>query len=377
MLSSAGKLNTGSAPLTSEETIYLPAAQMTDGESLSVIHAWFQPSWIVRTARPVEGLTALMQSALASADPNLPFSGFYDMKDLMAATLATQRVEVAAANGNGIARSIAERGWHLCTGGQHGSPKNAGDWHPHGSGFDDSQGHDRYRQTGSWSVGARIAPRTDPLRGLASRHAQRSLRRRRVRCADHLAGGAGALWSHSSRNSGACPQNYRDRSGHDLARRVGRGRHQNLGGVVKGHDFAAKHSERAPISVPKGTGQPRDGRRTQRLPRDGSRRKDEGRDEPQGCASRGAFGARKPRSCKGSRPLRPLGICCGDVVARSAPRTACPAQESWLRGCCCAHPGTRHRRHDRDIQHRQCRFAAALGHRRPIECRVRAGDVAG
>jgi ABC-type antimicrobial peptide transport system permease subunit len=36
-----------------------------------------------------------MQRALASADPNLPFSGFYSMKDLMAATLATQRIEVA------------------------------------------------------------------------------------------------------------------------------------------------------------------------------------------------------------------------------------------------------------------------------------------
>jgi ABC-type antimicrobial peptide transport system permease subunit len=36
-----------------------------------------------------------MQRALAKADPNLPFSGFYDMKDLMAATLATQRMEVA------------------------------------------------------------------------------------------------------------------------------------------------------------------------------------------------------------------------------------------------------------------------------------------
>ncbi len=36
-----------------------------------------------------------MQSALASADPNLPFSGFYDMKEPMAATLATQRIEVA------------------------------------------------------------------------------------------------------------------------------------------------------------------------------------------------------------------------------------------------------------------------------------------
>src|SRR4029077_808938 len=95
VLSSAAKLNAGSAPLTSEEVIYLPAAQITEAKSLSVVHTWFQPSWIVRTARPVEGLTAQMQSALASADPNLPFSGFYDMKDLMAATLATQRIEVA------------------------------------------------------------------------------------------------------------------------------------------------------------------------------------------------------------------------------------------------------------------------------------------
>ena len=82
------------APLTSEETMYVPAAQM-EARQLSLLHVWFQPSWIVRTARPVEGLTAQMQSALASADPNLPFSGFYDMKDLMAATLATQRIEVA------------------------------------------------------------------------------------------------------------------------------------------------------------------------------------------------------------------------------------------------------------------------------------------
>jgi predicted permease len=95
VLSSAARLNAGSAPLTSEEAIYLPAAQVTDGKSLAVVHAWFQPSWIVRTAASVEGLTAQMQAALASADPNLPFFGFYDMRDLMAATLATQRIEVA------------------------------------------------------------------------------------------------------------------------------------------------------------------------------------------------------------------------------------------------------------------------------------------
>ena len=95
VLSSAGRLNAGTAPLTSEETIYLPAAQVVDAKSLSMIHMWFQPSWIVRTAGPPEGLTAQMQRALASADPNLPFSGFYNMKDVMAATLATQRIEVA------------------------------------------------------------------------------------------------------------------------------------------------------------------------------------------------------------------------------------------------------------------------------------------
>ncbi|WP_353069744.1 ABC transporter permease [Tunturibacter empetritectus] len=82
------------APLTGEETMYVPAAQI-EARQLAMVHVWFQPSWIVRTAYPIEGLTAQMQQALASADPNLPFSGFYSMRDLLAKTLATQRVEVA------------------------------------------------------------------------------------------------------------------------------------------------------------------------------------------------------------------------------------------------------------------------------------------
>jgi macrolide transport system ATP-binding/permease protein len=94
VLSSAAKLNTDSEPLTSEETIYVPAAQMNDRKFLTVLHAWFQPSWIVRAAGPVQGLKGQMQSAMAGVAPNLPFSGFYDMKDVMAATLATQRIEV-------------------------------------------------------------------------------------------------------------------------------------------------------------------------------------------------------------------------------------------------------------------------------------------
>ena len=82
------------APVMSEEGMYVPAAQM-GAKQLALLHIWFQPSWIVRTTRPVEGLMAQMQRALASADPNLPFSGFYRMHDLLAKTLATQRVEVA------------------------------------------------------------------------------------------------------------------------------------------------------------------------------------------------------------------------------------------------------------------------------------------
>jgi macrolide transport system ATP-binding/permease protein len=81
-------------PITGEEAMYVPAAQM-DARSLSLLHVWFQPSWIVRAAGPVEGLSAQMQHALSSADPNLPFSGFYSMRDVLAKALATQRVEVA------------------------------------------------------------------------------------------------------------------------------------------------------------------------------------------------------------------------------------------------------------------------------------------
>jgi hypothetical protein len=88
------------APLQIEEALYVPAAQLDQRSSrnhaiLSVVHVWIQPNWVVRTAGPVVGLTGSMQRALARADASLPFSGFYSMKDLLASTLTTQRIEVA------------------------------------------------------------------------------------------------------------------------------------------------------------------------------------------------------------------------------------------------------------------------------------------
>ena len=57
-------------------------------------HVWFQPSWIVRTSKPLEGITGAMQKALAQVDPSLPFSGFYSMKDILAENLIIQRAQV-------------------------------------------------------------------------------------------------------------------------------------------------------------------------------------------------------------------------------------------------------------------------------------------
>ena len=83
----------GDAPMATEPVFYLPATQMEQG-LVNVAHIWFQPSWIVRTTRPVQGLTSVMQKTLTQVDPNLPFSGFHSMKDILAENLAYQRVEV-------------------------------------------------------------------------------------------------------------------------------------------------------------------------------------------------------------------------------------------------------------------------------------------
>jgi predicted permease len=84
----------GDAPISTEPVFYLPVTQ-TDQGLVNMAHVWFEPSWIVRTTRPAEGLTAAMQRSLAQVDPNLPFSGFRSMSDVLARNLVFQSVEVA------------------------------------------------------------------------------------------------------------------------------------------------------------------------------------------------------------------------------------------------------------------------------------------
>jgi predicted permease len=81
------------APLSSEPMFYVPFTQV-DRSYLTLVHVWYQPSWIGRTYRPIDGLDGSMQKALTAAAPSLPFSGFYNMADLEALALSQQRVEV-------------------------------------------------------------------------------------------------------------------------------------------------------------------------------------------------------------------------------------------------------------------------------------------
>ena len=81
------------APLSTEPLYYVPATQVSTA-FLTLVHTWFQPSWIVRSAGPISGLNEQMQKALEEAAPNVPFAEFHPMSDLQAAALSQQRVEV-------------------------------------------------------------------------------------------------------------------------------------------------------------------------------------------------------------------------------------------------------------------------------------------
>jgi predicted permease len=81
------------APLSTEPMIYVPATQVS-GPFLTLVHTWFQPSWIIRTRGPISGLNQQIRKALEEAAPGLPFSAFQQMSDLQAKALAQQRLEV-------------------------------------------------------------------------------------------------------------------------------------------------------------------------------------------------------------------------------------------------------------------------------------------
>jgi predicted permease len=79
-----------SAPLMNTPVVYLAATQASD-ELLSLVHTWFQPSWVVRSSAPLAEVTAGVQRAVQESDPQLPIAAFADLEEAQDAALAPQR----------------------------------------------------------------------------------------------------------------------------------------------------------------------------------------------------------------------------------------------------------------------------------------------
>ncbi|HTS31836.1 MAG TPA: ADOP family duplicated permease [Bryobacteraceae bacterium] len=81
-------------PVSMEPTIYLPAAQITDG-FFRMVHTWFPTHWVVRAAGRTGALMGQIQAAVASVDSQLPIAGFQTIEDIEARNSKAQRYDAA------------------------------------------------------------------------------------------------------------------------------------------------------------------------------------------------------------------------------------------------------------------------------------------
>jgi ABC-type antimicrobial peptide transport system permease subunit len=77
-----------------EPTLYIPVSQTSDA-FLQVVHTWFSPRWVIRSAGPAGGVAAQVQSAVAAVDPLLPVAKFQTIGDLRANITRDQRYHAA------------------------------------------------------------------------------------------------------------------------------------------------------------------------------------------------------------------------------------------------------------------------------------------
>ncbi len=84
----------GGAPVARVPVVYLPSAQIED-DLFTLVHTWFEPSWIVRSELTPEATVSGLRQALAGVAPGLPFTAFRRMDEVGAEALAEQRYLMA------------------------------------------------------------------------------------------------------------------------------------------------------------------------------------------------------------------------------------------------------------------------------------------
>ncbi len=99
-------------PISPLPCVYVPVAQMTSG-FLTVIHTWFEPSWVVRSTLPASALVPELRRAIQQVDPQLPIAHVKTIDDLRGEKLTSQRFMMWLVAGLGaIALVLAAVGIH-------------------------------------------------------------------------------------------------------------------------------------------------------------------------------------------------------------------------------------------------------------------------
>jgi putative ABC transport system permease protein len=107
---SAGWGNFG--PISPLPCVYVPLAQ-TNERFLTLVHTWFQPSWVVRGAVPAGTLVPELRRIVESVDAQLPIANVRTIADLRGTRLESQRFMMALVAGLGaIALVLAAIGVH-------------------------------------------------------------------------------------------------------------------------------------------------------------------------------------------------------------------------------------------------------------------------
>jgi len=77
-------------PISPLPCVYVPVSQTT-GPFLTLVHTWFQPSWVVRSTTAADALVPQLRQAIEAVDPQLPIAKVSTIDDLRAERLAAER----------------------------------------------------------------------------------------------------------------------------------------------------------------------------------------------------------------------------------------------------------------------------------------------
>ena len=88
-------------PISPLPCVYIPASQTT-GPFLTLVHTWFEPSWVVRSAMPESAIVPQIRQAIEGFDAHLPIANVSTIDELRGDRLAAQRFMMWLVAGLGV-----------------------------------------------------------------------------------------------------------------------------------------------------------------------------------------------------------------------------------------------------------------------------------